>query len=78
MAGFDDLINVINIWPGLTIVHTSLDEIVDQVQMIVSAILDGTLCERQQVVLTPHLVMRGSISAPGWAIEEVNCAASNS
>lgn len=66
VAGFDDINNAINIWPGLT-VHNPLDEIVDQALMSVRAILDGKLCERQQVVVTPHLVMRGSPSAPGRA-----------
>jgi LacI family transcriptional regulator len=64
VAGFDNLPQSRQTWPGLSTVHHPIEAIVEKATYMLLGILAGETLESQQIVLPSHLVMRGSTAPP--------------
>ncbi len=64
VAGFDNLPQSNQVWPGLSTVDHPVEDIVAKAIEMLMAVLAGDAPESQQVVLPCRLVMRGSTGAP--------------
>ena len=64
VAGFDNLPQSNQVWPGLSTVNHPVEDIVAQSITLLMAILAGDAPKSKQVVLPCQLVMRGSTGAP--------------
>ena len=64
IAGFDDLPQASQVWPGLSTVDHPVEAIVARAITMLMAILGGDAPEPGQVVLPCSLVMRGTTGAP--------------
>lgn len=60
ICGHDDLEYSRHIWPGLTTIHQPADEILEQAVRLLIDLLKGVAVSKTQVILLPHLVVRGS------------------
>jgi DNA-binding LacI/PurR family transcriptional regulator len=59
-GGHDDLAYPRHIWPGLTTIHQPAEEILEQAHGLQIDLLKGASVSKIQVILPPHLVVRGS------------------
>ena len=59
-CGHDDLAYSRHIWPGLTTIHQPAEEILEQAVRLLIDRLKGVTVSETQVILPPHLVVRGS------------------
>jgi LacI family transcriptional regulator len=64
VAGFDNLPQSDQIWPGLSTVDHPVEDIVDKAIKMLMSILAGNIPDSKQIVLPCKLVMRGSTGVP--------------
>ena len=60
VCGYEDLAQSKKIWPGLTTIHQPADDMIAQATHMLIGILKGYPPKEQQIVLSSHLVPRGS------------------
>lgn len=64
VCGYDDLALSKNIWPGLTTVHQPVEEIIELAVRRLIGILKGEARDSGPILVSSHLVIRGSTAPP--------------
>lgn len=60
ICGHDDLLSASRTWPGLTTIHQSVEDLLEQALRLLIDVLKGNQLPEIPVILSPKLVVRGS------------------
>jgi LacI family transcriptional regulator len=64
VCGYDDLVMSKHIWPGLTTIHQTAEELVERATYMLFHLLKGEPVEHPNEIVSASLVIRGSTAAP--------------